>query len=201
MKYFLFDIGKVLVNFDLQGLLQAIADGSGQPLMPQSERDLAMHAAVESGRISDEEFVQYLNGAKGLSWTVDDLTGIWSGMFSINETGYRLYNDALQSGVPACMFSNLAQHHVDAIEHNWPGFFTKAASLFFSYQLGLSKPDPAIYQRVLADLGTEADQCFFIDDRPENIEAAQAAGISAHRFIPENHIAIRKAAAEFFEFS
>jgi FMN phosphatase YigB (HAD superfamily) len=200
MKYFLFDIGNVLLDFDSQVLLKAMADGSGQPLKPQTEQDLAMQAAVESGCISDEEFVQYLNGAKGLSWTVDDLTNVWSRIFSINEAGHRLFNDAVQAGVPVCMLSNLAQHHVDAIEYNWPGFFGRADNLFFSYQMGLSKPDPSIYHRVLADLGTEAGQCFFIDDRPENVEAAQAEGINAHQFIPQNHAAIRTAAREFFGF-
>jgi putative hydrolase of the HAD superfamily len=59
------------------------------------------------------------------------------------------------------------------------------ASLFdrhyLSYELGLVKPDIEIFQRVLADLGEEADAVLFLDDNQVNVEAGRAAGIQAHR--------------------
>jgi HAD superfamily hydrolase (TIGR01509 family) len=80
----------------------------------------------------------------------------------------------------------------------WPGFFDGTTGLFLSYQMGCRKPDEAIYLQMLEQLGAEGKQCIFIDDRPENIETARAAGIHAHQFIPENHAAINKAVGEFF---
>lgn len=201
MKYFLFDIGNVLLDFEFGKLLQALADGAGQPARPFSDRDVEMHDAVETGDLSDEKWVEYLNETRGISWTVDDLVGVWSGIFSINETGQGLFRDAVAAGVPVHILSNIGGHHVDAIKSNWSGFFDGAAGLFLSYEIGLRKPDPAIYHHVLDHLGAEASQCFFIDDRPENIEAACEAGINAHHFIPENHAAIRHEAADFFEWA
>ncbi len=198
MKYFLFDIGNVLLDFEFEKLLLALADGAGQPVRPLSERDVVMHDAVETGDLSDEKWVEYLNETRGLSWTVDDLVGVWSGIFSTNETGRGLFRDAVAAGVPVHILSNIGGHHVDAIKSNWSGFFDGVAGLFLSYQIGLRKPDPAIYHHVLEHLDAEGSQCFFIDDRPENIEAALAEGINAHHFVPENHAAIRQAAAEFF---
>jgi len=43
--------------------------------------------------------------------------------------------------------------------------------------LGLRKPEPAIYRRALDLLGKPAERILFIDDRPENVAAAQALGI------------------------
>jgi putative hydrolase of the HAD superfamily len=51
-----------------------------------------------------------------------------------------------------------------------------------SCYLGLRKPEPAIYRRALDILGRPAERILFIDDRPENITGAAAAGIKSIRF-------------------
>lgn len=53
---------------------------------------------------------------------------------------------------------------------------------FVSCLIGLRKPDPAAYARVLRRLGASAEQCIFIDDRGDNCKAAAEAGIHAIRF-------------------
>ena len=197
-KCFIFDIGNVLVDFDFQVLLHQIADDSGTPVEQPTGRELEMHHAVEEGVISDQEFVDFLNKSKGLSWTVDTLIGVWQKMFTVNQTGYGLFREAIARGLPVYTLSNIAEHHVEAIERNWPGFFDGATGLFLSYQVGARKPNPEIYRHMLDDLGVKGEQCLFIDDRPENIEAALAAGIQPLQFIPANYVAIRKAVDEFF---
>ncbi len=52
----------------------------------------------------------------------------------------------------------------------------------WSYQLRMSKPDPAIYHHALDGLGASAAETLFLDDREENILAAQAVGMQAARF-------------------
>ncbi|MEM9563351.1 MAG: HAD family phosphatase [Actinomycetota bacterium] len=47
---------------------------------------------------------------------------------------------------------------------------------FLSYELGLVKPDVAIYDRVASDLGLAADRILFIDDNQINVDGARAAG-------------------------
>lgn len=199
MKYFLFDIGNVLTNFDFQMLLQAYADDSGRPLEPHSEQDQKWFDLVEKGLISVADYVEYLNEAKGLSWTTDDLTATWSKIFSINPVGRGLFERAVEEGVAVYTLSNIAPYHVDAIENNWDGFFDDATGLFMSYKMGVRKPDPSIYRMALEYLGADGSQCFFIDDMPENVAAARAEGINAHHFIPENHRAIEESAAAFFD--
>ncbi len=199
MKYFLFDIGNVLVDFDTERLLDEMTRSSGRPHTVMTERDLFMIDAVEKGHLSDAEYVGYLNEAKGLAWDVAELVSVWARMFTVNETGCGLFEQAKRSDtVSVHTLSNIAKHHVDAIESNWNGFFDGADRLFFSYQIGARKPDPAIYRHVLDQLGVPGGECFFIDDRPENIEAARDEGIEAHLFIPGNHAAVKSAAAGFF---
>jgi putative hydrolase of the HAD superfamily len=53
---------------------------------------------------------------------------------------------------------------------------------FTSCYMGLRKPDPTIYRRVLGILGKPAERSLFIDDRLENVAAAAAVGMKALRF-------------------
>lgn len=46
-----------------------------------------------------------------------------------------------------------------------------------SSEVGLRKPDPAIFRLTLERLGVEADRAVFLDDHPENVAAARALGM------------------------
>lgn len=50
---------------------------------------------------------------------------------------------------------------------------------FYSYLMGVAKPDPAFFGTALATLGVPADRVLFIDDREENVAAARACGLQA----------------------
>lgn len=50
---------------------------------------------------------------------------------------------------------------------------------FVSCRTGLRKPDPAAYRHALATLGCAPAQCVFVDDRQQNVEAADALGLDA----------------------
>ena len=54
-------------------------------------------------------------------------------------------------------------------------------SQFRSYQVGLAKPDPKIYECVLQHL-KDYDRILFFDDNSKNVKAAQEAGIEAYVF-------------------
>ncbi len=51
-----------------------------------------------------------------------------------------------------------------------------------SSRLGLVKPDPAIFEHALAVLDAKPDEVTFVDDRPENVEAAARVGLRAVHF-------------------
>ncbi|PTX57809.1 2-haloacid dehalogenase [Litoreibacter ponti] len=53
---------------------------------------------------------------------------------------------------------------------------------YVSGHMGVIKPDPRIYEMVEQDCGLAPDSLLFADDRPANIEAAEARGWNAHLF-------------------
>lgn len=55
-------------------------------------------------------------------------------------------------------------------------------AVIFSAEVGLAKPDPQIYQLMLAQLAVSPQQSIFVDDFLENVEAARAVGMHAIQF-------------------
>ena len=199
MNYFLFDIGNVLTNFNFQRLLEIYAEQGDRPLGPQTDLDDEMYVQVEKGLLSETDYVAYLNDAKGLHWTTDRLHEVWQEIFSLNDAGVGLFKKAIVSDAAVYTLSNIAHYHVRAIQKNWgDDFFAGTDGLFMSYEMGVRKPDPRIYEMALERLGVPGEQCFFIDDLPGNIAAAKAAGIQAHHFVPETYATVKQEAHTFF---
>ena len=61
-------------------------------------------------------------------------------------------------------------------------FWRRFEGIVISAQLRLVKPDRAIYQHLLKQWSLDPAQTLFMDDRPENVEAARALGIKSFVF-------------------
>lgn len=94
---------------------------------------------------------------------------------------FKVYNDAvstLQTLGEVCklgIISN-AWPYLESLLHLlglWPYF----ESVIISAQVGLTKPNPAIYELALRTLGIPADQAIFVDDIPQNVVAAERVGL------------------------
>lgn len=57
--------------------------------------------------------------------------------------------------------------------------FAAADVAVFSCNVNLIKPEPAIYQHLIGQLGLQPEEIVFFDDIEENVEAAKACGINA----------------------
>jgi HAD superfamily hydrolase (TIGR01509 family) len=54
--------------------------------------------------------------------------------------------------------------------------------IFASHHLGVRKPDTAFFERLLERIERTREECFFVDDRAQNCEAAERFGIRAYHF-------------------
>jgi putative hydrolase of the HAD superfamily len=84
------------------------------------------------------------------------------------------------AGVPLALLSNAPTSFGRVAERQeWARHFRQ---VIFSGDLGLRKPFPEIYAMLTARLGVSAAECFFVDDRQENVDGANAAGLRAARW-------------------
>ena len=86
----------------------------------------------------------------------------------------------IRAGVRLALLSNAPEPLAAAIDHS--GWSARFHRRFYSCRLGLAKPDPAVFQAVLDNLGATPQSVLFIDDRAENTLAATALGLQAVRF-------------------
>ena len=80
------------------------------------------------------------------------------------------------AGVKTALLSNMHPEMIRFVRRkfDWMNRFKPA---IFSADVGMVKPDPAIYLYTLKQIGVAAENTMFIDDRERNIEAARALGI------------------------
>lgn len=89
---------------------------------------------------------------------------------ALRERGHRLH---YLSNMPAPLAAHLQRHH---------DFLSLFASGIYSSHVQLTKPDPAIFALAQQRFGGDLADTLFIDDHPENIEAARRHGWQARLF-------------------
>jgi putative hydrolase of the HAD superfamily len=198
-KHFLFDMGNVLLDFDVDVAIRYVMEAGGGAVLPAGLRlqDTVQVVEVETGKISDEEYLAHICAVTGLELTMEHLIGVWQKTFHPNPDGMALFDALREQGRKVHILSNLAHHNMVAVSRNWPDLFECTHQNFFSYEIGYHKPDERIYRAVLGRLDTAPENCFFLDDRPENVEGARALGIEAHVFNAANLPSVHKALASF----
>jgi putative hydrolase of the HAD superfamily len=97
-------------------------------------------------------------------------------MIKLKQMGYKIY---ILSNFPQELFH-------DVYEKN--NFFKEPHGMTISYRIGSLKPEPNIYQILLTEHNLKPEECFFIDDRAENIEGSRACGIEGVVFANYNSL-------------
>lgn len=85
-------------------------------------------------------------------------------------------------GVPLHAITNWSAETWPVGVKAYPRLATVFGTTVVSGHEGLIKPDTKIYDLFLARAGLHAADCLFIDDRAENVAAAQSVGMDAIRF-------------------
>lgn len=89
--------------------------------------------------------------------------------------------DLRAAGLRTGILSNCPRTIGEALK-SLPGFVGHFDKITFSYELGVVKPEAAIYQRAVGDLEIKPGDALFLDDRPANVEGARAVGLAAEIF-------------------
>ena len=79
------------------------------------------------------------------------------------------------------LLSNTNDIHFRFIRKHYP-VLRHFDDFVLSYEVGVMKPDAGIYAEALRRAGVPPSECFFVDDKQVNVDAARKAGIDAVRF-------------------
>ncbi len=175
-----FDLGKVLVDFDYSISAGKIARRSR--CSAAQVRDLLDHSPLlyrfETGLMSREVFYGEVCAACGFSGNLDEFCAVFADIFSEIKPMIALHAALRAARVPTYIFSNtnpIAEGHIRA---RFP-FFSQFDGYVLSYQNGAMKPAAKIYEVVERETGQTGKAIVYLDDRAENVEAGLARGWQA----------------------
>jgi len=195
----LFDVGKVLVDFELDPMLSQLTATCRDP--DEFRRvflDAKLAHRYECGAMTTREFHDHLCRAGGLQMDLEYFRSVWSSMFQPDLLVSRSLLERLRRRYPLILVSNTNEAHAAFIAGHY-ALFEYFTHKVFSFEVGAMKPEPAIFQRAIELSGKPAESLFFIDDREENVRCARAMGMQAHQFRSEPDLidALRAAGVEF----
>ena len=172
-----FDLGKVLVDFDYSIAARKIAAQSS--FSPAQIQELLDHSPLlfrfEHGHLTSQEFFEEVRRESKFRGGYEEFTAAFADIFSEMPPMIQLHANLRERQVPTFIFSNtneLAIHHV---RRNFP-FFGNFTGYILSYEHGAMKPDARLYEVVEQRTGREGTNILYIDDRAENVAAGAARG-------------------------
>ncbi|HTI70794.1 MAG TPA: HAD family phosphatase [Candidatus Limnocylindria bacterium] len=176
-KAIVFDLGKVLLEFDYWRAARALAaesdvsDEAMKHLLDQSPLLFRM----ESGEMTSAEFYFQIQRLTGVRHAQEDFRTSFGDIFAEIEPMIALQRDMRASGIPTYIFSNTNDMAIEHIRRTYP-FFAHFDGYVLSYEAGAMKPSPVIYDAVEKMTGLAGPDLLYIDDRVENIETGKARG-------------------------
>lgn len=176
-----FDIGNVLLRFSHRRVLRKLAWAVGRHPVKVARalwRDDVVRR-IETGAL-DAAGIRGLLEELGFRGSDARFREVWCDHFTLDRGSYALLR-RVGARVPTYLLSNTNAPHFDFIRERY-AFARQVRGAILSHEVGLRKPDPAIYSAALALSRTLPEETLFVDDLEENVAAAAACGLVAIRY-------------------
>lgn len=183
IKNIILDVGKVLVEWEPETAFRKLGfDEETSRIVAEATVLSPDWNELDRSALSDEEFLAKFIGKapeyeKEIRRMWDNIgLPIYQYEYSrpwiqrMKQNGYRVY---ILSNYPRWTYENTTE----ALS-----FLKDVDGAVFSFQVQQIKPEPEIYRSLLEKYGLKPEECVFLDDRQENIDAAAAQGIAGIRF-------------------
>jgi FMN phosphatase YigB (HAD superfamily) len=172
-----FDLGKVLVDFDYSIAARKVAARSTKSL-----QDLASFLSAsplliqyESGVVKRQQFFEQIRDAIGFQGGLAEFGGYFADIFTEIPPMIALHAELRRRGFKTYVFSNTNDLAIEHVERNFP-FFKNFDGYIYSCEVGAMKPDVKIYAAMEKLCGRSGADIIYLDDRLENVQAGLACG-------------------------
>jgi putative hydrolase of the HAD superfamily len=181
----IFDLGEVIVDLDF-----SLTDIAFSKLLSDPSTSIFNSAGqtkifdlLEVGKISPAQFRKELNKLCFEENSDQVLDAAWNAMFlKLPSRKIQLVRN-LRLNYQTFVLSNTNKIHIDLVnqilnsEHQIKSLDEVFDYVYYSHEIGERKPEAAAYQFILDKHEINPSKTLFIDDKEENILAAQALGI------------------------
>lgn len=185
---FLFDIGRVLLDFDFEPSLARLVPAGIADRDERLSRMLERKDEFETGRISVESYISWAIEVLGSQATQDEFSHAWRHIFTPNEPMWARLRQLAVDGHRMILFSNINGIHCPWLFNEYPEFNLFQGAVL-SYETGFIKPQPEIYRYAIENHGLIPEETLYIDDLPQNIATGQALGFRTWQYDIHDHSA------------
>jgi HAD superfamily hydrolase (TIGR01509 family) len=173
----IFDLGKVLVDFDYSIAADKIrARSVNPPDYVQFFQNLSpLLVQYETGLVTRQEFFEQIREAIGFQGSPAEFGDYFAKIFTPITPMIELHAALRRHGFLTYIFSNTNDLAIEHIRHDYP-FFQNFDGYILSYEVKAMKPNPPIYEAMEAMCGHSGERLIYIDDRDENVAAGAQRG-------------------------
>ena len=191
-EHIVFDFGKVLIDIEPRLSGEAFNALGARPSFTVGELGYQKHnayQAIETGAISPAELRQAFRQHLRYAALDSSIDAAWNALLLDLQPWLIGPLHRLGKDYHLHVLSNTNRIHIDEVKRRlglraYAEFTRCFQNVFYSYELGLRKPDPSIYQTVDRLVGIkDPSRVFFLDDNAANVEAALQHGWKARQFI------------------
>ena len=189
IKIIIFDLGNVILNFDIKPISERLSAISGRPAAEIHsfifQTDL--EPMFDKGKISPESFFERIKSKFSLNIGFNEFVPIWGDIFK-PVPGMEDLIDRLSKTHKLALLSNTNILHFEYARKRYP-VIERFTTFHLSCRMGCRKPEPEIFQKVIDFHGCAPENIFYTDDIREFVNAAAAMGITAVHFQGADKIA------------
>jgi glucose-1-phosphatase len=174
----IFDFGDIFIKLEHE---RAAEEFRKLGLTEWNDDLLKLNKQFEVGKITE---LQFLEGFQKYTNNADLLTirAAWNSLMGVFPL-YRLeFLQILSQKYRLFLLSNTDEVHISHFEHKSGlsfarDFYQCFEKVYFSYEIGLRKPDEAVFNRLIQNHNLSPKRTLFVDDKKENTDAALAIGL------------------------
>jgi glucose-1-phosphatase len=184
-KLFIFDMDDVLYDYDWRSRMAGMTELTGLSLAElrrlwwHDEGEWAAEAGVFA---TPEEYLSAFQAAIGMTVDEGEWVRVRGAAMTPRPAAIAAVARAGELGDVTLLTNNgaLSAKHLRTLAPELVAVF--GDHLYTSSDYAARKPDPVVFERVLARYGRQASDAFFVDDMAVNVAGAASVGITAHLY-------------------
>lgn len=199
----IFDFGGVILNLDYSRTIRAFEDlgfTDFEERYTQAKQD-GVFDEIETGAITEHEFRNRMRVLARIELTDAQIDQAWNAMLlELPKVRLELLS-SLKTSKRTFLLSNTNVIHAREFEqsireaHNGVDLKNYFEAGYYSHEMGMRKPDPKIFQRLIDTHDLNPSRTLFIDDSEQHIEGAKVTGLQTH------HLSGGQTIEELFSYS
>lgn len=174
----IFDFGDIFINLDKEGTI----NGLKKLGLSHWNEDLnQLNLQFEKGQISREDFLLGIQNHVPNA-TIEEISVAWNAVLLDFPLRRLEFLQKIPKKYRLFLLSNTDAIHIETFEREngvsfYSDFYQCFEKVYFSFEMGMRKPDIEIYTHLINKHNLSASRTLFVDDKKENTDAARSLGL------------------------